>query len=138
MIWFDSVFIVDCVIVCVRVWLIFQKENQMELCTHSPMLSIAYVSNRLPFVSDAKLSVDDELLTMVYRFNGRFFGLLRIVCCVNGWFELWCVTSMQFTFVGDIDNRAKNKIWLKITYTYVWLIKNILIKNGFCLRSYLL
>lgn len=48
----------------------------------------AYASFWLPFASDAKLSVDDELLTIAYLLSGRFFGLFRTVCCTGCWFGL--------------------------------------------------
>lgn len=66
-------------------------------------------SIRLPLVSDVRLSVDDELLTIVYRLSGRFFGLFRMVCCVCiGMFKSsFCMRSVEHVLVGDIDIGAE-------------------------------
>lgn len=64
--------------------------------------------------SVAKLSVDDELLTIVYRLNGRFLGLFRgtlvfCACCFPFAILMLLIEqikslgkkSVELVFVGD-------------------------------------
>lgn len=102
-------------------------------------------------MSDVKLSVDDELLTMVYRFSGRFFGLLRIVTCAGWRVELLkCAVSfsnrsIELAFVGDGANGARIRIacaalemifesMLNIQQTYLPLIvfAHVYVHYSFC------
>lgn len=57
---------------------------------------------------DAKLSVDDELLTTVCRLNGRFFGLFR------GTFVLCdcCFPYALLLLLEQIETRGKNSVEL--------------------------
>lgn len=103
-------------------------------------------SSWLPFVSDVKLSVDDELLTIVYLLSGRFFGLFRTwtVCVDCGfgllkWFGSFCKKSVELVLVGEAiigavkTPRKKNRsfhcslhISKKWTIFWMWHIKYLL------------
>lgn len=87
--------------------------------TFSSLLSICFGDRPLIYSpyraleSDAKLSVDEELLTTVYRLNGRFLGLFRCTfepcgCCLPHALLLLVEQieslgrkSVEFVFVGD-------------------------------------